>query len=169
MRLFWVVLGAGVSAASSAAASSFITLPAAPRDGGSIIHLGAPAPSVIALAPREPQPVAETPVMPVEKAAGPTIISPSIFALGEPAVEDMHVAAVEEKPARRGPNFAPMVIRGGLRGDAFERGFVPQTQPVAERAPPRQQPQRRPEPAPDPMPAAPPPPAPAAPPTRLPE
>jgi hypothetical protein len=41
----------------------------------------------------------------------------SLVALGEPPVTDEKVAAIEEK--RSGPLSTPMVIRGGVVGDAF--------------------------------------------------
>jgi hypothetical protein len=43
-------------------------------------------------------------------------VSPSVIAMGEPAVVDEKVAAIDDKPHNVPP---PMVIRGGMIGDAF--------------------------------------------------
>jgi hypothetical protein len=43
-------------------------------------------------------------------------LSPSVIAMGEPAVADEKVAAIDEKQRNSPP---PMVIRGGIIGDAF--------------------------------------------------
>ena len=47
------------------------------------------------------------------------IISPSIIALGEPAVTNENVAAIDGETKKTGPSTTPMVIRGGMVGDAF--------------------------------------------------
>ena len=45
--------------------------------------------------------------------------SPSIIAMGEPAVANENVAAIDGETKKRGPSSMPMVIRGGVVGDAF--------------------------------------------------
>ncbi|MDP3896636.1 MAG: hypothetical protein Q8Q62_08165 [Mesorhizobium sp.] len=132
------------------------------------VALAYPAPLDPALRPAPPAPY--------------TMLSPSIIALGEPAqpVEDMNVAAIgNSPPALRRSEPAPMVIRGGIAGDAFARETPPQAGPANEAPTPApEQVSARPTKdnpgprMPDPQPTpAPPPPAPAAPAaqTRLPE
>lgn len=55
-----------------------------------------------------------------EPASADKLETPSIMALGEPApaVTLEKVAAIPNKP-KRGPMFKPLVIRGGVAGDAF--------------------------------------------------
>ena len=47
------------------------------------------------------------------------IISPSIIAIGEPAVANENVAAIDGETKKAAPGSMPMVIRGGVVGDAF--------------------------------------------------
>ncbi len=50
-------------------------------------------------------------------------VSASVIAIGEPAVEKTHVAAIPAEPKpMRNPHLPPMVFRGGLIGDAFVQG-----------------------------------------------
>lgn len=186
----------------SASASSFLTLPAEKAAiSRSMVFFGTP-PMAIAKAPEAPAAVstddaivpdialaypapldpALRPARPAPAAVPYTMLSPSIIALGEPAqpVEDMNVAAIGNNgPALRRPDLAPMVIRGGIAGDAFSRATPLPAGPANEASMPApdqvsaQPTKDKPGPRmPDPLPTpAPPPPAPAAPPaqTRLPE
>ena len=70
--------------------------------------------------------------LPPELAGAPIALSPSVIALGEPAVEQGLVAAIPsaEKQRPRNPHLPPMVIRGGIFGDPF-------TQPAQESPPPQ--------------------------------
>lgn len=196
MRLFCSVLCLCVVSGTAASASSFVTLPAETATiSRSMVFFGTPAPATPRADGADLQEVVETVALnypapiglrgdPTTEAGSPralfpdpfTQISPSVIALGEPAqeVENMEVAAIGAKtPATRGPRFAPMVIRGGITGDAFQSvqpaiadpGMSPA--PVQVSSPPTR---NSPGPAaPEPMPTpAPPPPAPAAQ-TRLPE
>lgn len=177
MRLYCVTLLVGVTAASGASASSLVTV-AAPTSPSSIVYYGTPAPEAApamsaAASPNlpalnYPAPLAATPM-----AAAPIAqASPSIVALGEPAVENFQVAAIaEKKPASHKPNFTPMVIRGGISGELFARESSPAvtpassspSQPVPEQAsaaPTRQtkaEQRRTPEPTPEADEAPPPP------------
>ncbi len=107
-----------------------------------------PAPPVPQIALHYPPPV------PAELKASTTQtkVSASIIAMGEPEVEYFEVAAIEpKKPKKRAPDFAPMVIRGGISGEVFATD-VPS-------APPRKEPEQasarpetpKPEPAPEPQ------------------
>jgi hypothetical protein len=137
--------------AGPACASSFVTV-GVPASTPSIITLGAPA-----VAKAEPASRVDPSLDPRQQAlaemkpgswqvpatqtaeAYPPIPTPSIITLGEPApaVTDEKVAAIPEtKPTR----FAePMVIRGGIVGDAFGSGTP--AAPAAEQpaSPPVQQ------------------------------
>src|SRR5688500_3736918 len=129
MRLYCVTLLIGLSAASGASASSFVTVaPPASASAGSIVYFGTPAPKPVVTAaaassdmpalnypPPLPPALATAPVLPAQA-------SPSIVAMGEPAVENFQVSAIaEKKPAGRRPDVAPMVIRGGISGEMFAR------------------------------------------------
>ena len=48
-------------------------------------------------------------------------VSPSVIAMGEPAVVDEKVAAIDDNPHSAAP---PMVIRGGIVGDAFSPAAI---------------------------------------------
>lgn len=177
MRLYCVTLLVGVTAASGASASSLVTV-AAPASPSSIVYYGKPAPQPApamsaAASPNLPALNYPAPLAPIPMAAAPIAqASPSIVALGEPAVENFQVAAIaEKKPASRKPNFAPMVIRGGISGELFARESPPAvtpassspSQPVPEQAsaaPTRQtkaEQRRTPEPTPEADEAPPPP------------
>jgi hypothetical protein len=181
MRLFCVALLLGATAATGASASSFVAI-GAPASKGSFVYLGAPASipePVAAVAPSvDPQlpplkyPMQAPPAL--ATAPAPMQISPSIVAMGEPAVEDFQVAAIaEKKPAAHRPDFAPMVIRGGISGEMFARESSPSAMPApsspheepqqASAEPSKPQPQRMPEPPPpEPARAPPPPPPPSS-------
>jgi len=124
MRVAVACLMTGMAWSGGAQASSIITLPAMKGTvGPSMIALGQPASASVA----EADPDIVTP--PEVAAGGDTSkdgtqvpgevrISPSIVALGEPEVTSEKVAAIgDDKPTRR--NSPPMVIRGGIVGDAF--------------------------------------------------
>jgi hypothetical protein len=89
--------------------------------------------------------------------------TPSIIALGEPAPEVTYekVAAIPKK-LKHGPMFKPLVIRGGVVGDAFAPATSagPSAAPAAgkQNGPPQAAASG------DRSPSTPPPPAPAAPP-----
>jgi hypothetical protein len=115
--LGFVVVGA--LWAGGASASSFVVLPAMEaRVGPSMIVLGtAGSPSTV---------VASTPAdagkqdQALEVPPGEFVrISPSIIALGEPDVSLDKVAAIAPEAKKSGHAAAPMVIRGGVVGDAF--------------------------------------------------
>jgi hypothetical protein len=112
MRFGYTVLFMLV-AGGAAQASSFAVLPARTDVASpSILVLGAPQ-SSFATASIESVPAAS---------------SPSIIALGEPAVTYENVAAIPPEPEATAFNAAqlPMVIRGGITGEAF-----PDAAPVA--------------------------------------
>ncbi|MBX3529154.1 MAG: hypothetical protein KF849_01000 [Rhizobiaceae bacterium] len=185
MKLLLATLLAAMAAAAPAAASSFVLLQKARTQ---------PSPSIIMFVePAETRPTASAADVPgatplVYPAAAPSFatlpqaqvyqrVSASIIAMGEPAVEPTIVASIAQDEKRpRNPHLPPMVIRGGLSGDAFVRGnglaAVPAATASAVAAAPGQGnapapgQQRQPE-----QPKAPPPPQPQAPaaPTRLPE
>jgi hypothetical protein len=152
MRIITAGLLSLAAMTGSATASSFVTFgEPAPASTPSIVMLGAPDPIQVAATEAAPKPGVPLdpsqqallemkpgswqPVPAVQTAASvpPRAISPSIVALGEPwpeaipAVTYEKVAAIPTKTKTR-PNFAPMVIRGGIVGDAF----VPSQAPVAE-------------------------------------
>lgn len=143
MRLPLMTFFAGICAMGPAAASSFVALPAAkPGQSPSIVYLGEPAPVLAAAVPAAPASTvadfAGTVEAPAQSTVSPSSvepiyrISPSIVAYGTPAVEDVKVASIgdEPKPVR----FAemPMVIRGGIVGDAFASAEPAMPAPDAE-------------------------------------
>lgn len=181
MRVCAAFLLVGTLTAGEANASSFVS----PREikGGlsrSMVVLGTPdkAGPKLASAPNEAGKVSFVPLaypLPwseTRSAGGPVarVISASIIAMGQPAVTFEKVAAVapEKKPKHR-PAPLPVVIRGGIVGDAFSSP-VPTSaaasrheQQVVEA--PTKSPAKPASPkAPSPQPAAPPP-APPPPPT----
>jgi hypothetical protein len=132
------------------------------------------SPSVIALG--EPDvPGRQVAVGKVDRAPSPgpdpsdsdiVTLSPSVIAMGEPAVVDEKVAAIDDKPHHLS---SPMVIRGGVIGDAFspEAPSAPAggSQPSDAEASAAAHPDQPTKPSePQPQPAAPPP---AAPPREL--
>jgi hypothetical protein len=132
MKLFLPIFLLGIAMSGPAAASSFVMLQRAAKPiSPSIIYFGEP--EAAAAAP-EPQ----VPFDPPAELAGPpgssptaggssiTVVSPSVIALGtrHNEVEFGAVAAVgeNERPKPRNPHLPPMVIRGGIYGDAFTAG-----------------------------------------------
>jgi hypothetical protein len=121
--------------------------PAAPQ-----IALHYPAPLSAAL---------KAPNAPTQK----TPISASIVAMGEPAVEYFKVAAISPRASVGAPNtFSPMVMRGGMLGDAILRDSGSparsETPQQASVSPEKRRPVPRDAPPPAPLPAAAPPPPP---------
>ena len=193
MRAFVLPITIGLLATGSAHASSFVVLkPMKEKLGPSMVMLGEPA------TPKPDEP--KTASAEVGSAPGKAIpdntpppsfvkLSPSVIAMDGyvPPVTMEQVASIDhdDDHARRLRDM-PMVIRGGIRGDAFQRAVtatpiepaagndqapqdaVPQTAsqtPSARKEPKQPPPQRTPEPPPAPPPA----PMPPAPPTRQPE
>lgn len=162
----------------AARASSFVVMgETAPASTPSIVTLGSPAPAKVAGA--APQSWIDKSIGQLQQAylrmkqadrrLYPSVESlnpvapetPSIIALGEPAPEVTYekVAAIPQK-LKHGPMYKPLVIRGGVAGDAFA--------PAASAAPSAvtASSQNTPSPAAasgSQPPSAPPPPAPAAP------
>lgn len=189
MKTLVTTLLMAICAAAPAAASSFVMLKRAdiqpspsiilfvePEDASPAAGAAAVvrAPAGAGLATRRPAvPGLEVP-MPQRYAR----LSASVIAMGEPAVEPTIVAAIQPEPKPvRNPHLPPMVIRGGLFGDVFQRGDGQNRQPAEHQAPATAEAPGRPAPAapgqqrqPEPSKAPPPPPpqGPAAP-TRLPE
>lgn len=143
MRLYCVALLIGLTAASGASASSIVTIaPPASGSASSFVHFGTPAPkpAVAAAAASSDLPALNypTPLPPALATAPvrPVQASPSIVAMGEPAVENMQVSAIaEKKPASRRPDVAPMVIRGGISGEMFARESAPSAEPASSASP----------------------------------
>ncbi len=170
MRLYCIALLAGIAASTGASASSFVTLPLHGDVSPSVMHLGT-APDIAAAAkpveavtsqvrPNETLPTLRyPPPMPrgLDVPVAQTRVSASVIAMGAPAVEDFEVAAVKpEKPARSLFASMPLVMRGGIRGDAFPGGHaastpetVPVTQASAPTGKPKPEPAKAPEPAED--------------------
>lgn len=125
-------------AAGQAGASSIVTLEAMEEAVG---------PSMLVLPALEPKVAAVVPGAPPETVSG------SVVAIGEPAVTLEETAAVDDDDRPRGQQ--PMVIRGGVVGDAVIRA-APSEAPVE----PTAQPETAEAPAmtPPPEPQAPPPP-----------
>lgn len=181
MRVFSAFLFIGFLATGGASASSFVMPDELSTAGGSILVLGDTPDSVAAanvglLHDRVFSLDAGTSggAATVE-AARP--ISASIIAFGEPPVADEKVAAIPKKQASQSKvaTTVPMVIRGGIVGDAFATPTVAAASPqpsepvpaetpnqdpvVAQQAPRNSGPPAQPD-APAPQPAAPPPPPP---------
>lgn len=125
MRAATTIFLAGVCWAGGAEASSIITLPAIDGDRSpSVIQIGTPPqtndPDVV---------VGEVDEKDAGQGNGDGIsLSPSVVVLGEPAVASENVAAIDgsnDEDRRNKP--MPLVIRGGVLGDAFS--------PVASSAP----------------------------------
>ena len=133
MRFFAAFLVLAAITTGGAEASSFVVLESMTESvGPSMMVLGAPAPEnpsmpVTAASVAAPSP--SSTILPghVAPPSGQIVLSPSIIAMGEPAtaIEYENVAAIqpaaekEKRPQR--PAAMPMVIRGGLVSDAFER------------------------------------------------
>lgn len=143
---------------ATASASSFVTLPAVKTPlSRSIVMLGEEKASVQAPQPADmiPAPVlaATQPGLPVQE---PVIISASVIVVGTPAKAE----TVASAPVRSQPTESlPVVVRGGLIGEAQIRPSLAEPrEPAATSAPARRQPapQAPTEPM-APAPAAPPP------------
>lgn len=123
-------------------------LPAAPEPPKIALHYPAPFPDAL----RTPN--ATAPI---------TRVSTSIITMGEPEVEYFEVAAIVPEPRpKQPPNFSPMVMRGGIVGDAIARLAVPAAeapqQASVREEKPKPVPRDAPPPAPEPAVAPPPPP-----------
>lgn len=134
MRPFLPTVLLGMLASGAASASSFAALdPAGTRISPSIIFLGTPAaPAPDATIVAQQVPFAPPPALAgaPKPGAGSSVtpVSPSMIALGllQPDIDLSRFSAVTDKPRRmRDPHLPPMVIRGGLSGDAFTRGAAP--------------------------------------------
>lgn len=122
--MFVRVIGVLIVTTGAAHASSFVAMgELAPASTPSIVSLGVPAPARIAetrpshtLEPEADRHSFTPDPHEAEAIAG----TPSIVAMGEPwpQVTSEQVAAIPRN-RRRGPDFRPLVIRGGLVGDAF--------------------------------------------------
>lgn len=134
MRVRAAIFILAMAAAGEANASSFVTLGAeTPSEAPSIVVIGAVEPAVVTksmvvLGDPDPAPtvqLASTNTGSQQGARNRTVISVSVIAMGEPApaISDEKVAAIAHEPAKRHkrPHAMPMVIRGGLVGDAFGR------------------------------------------------
>jgi hypothetical protein len=204
MRILFGFLLAAAATAGEAHASSFVTLePLETSLGPSMIVLGEPSPSVMQIPAPAADPVAMAALSypyPGDKVvvsgdrvvvsgdrvtAGDRLsqsasssfvtLSRSMIALGEPPVAFEKVAAIAPQEPSSRPRSLPLVIRGGVLGDAFVRSapasvaITPEPTQEATSAPAggpasprREEPTREPV-APAPAPVAP------APPTRSPE
>jgi len=100
VRLLRLIPLVAILAAGRAEASSILVLESLEAK---------PAPSVTA-ANRD------TAASSLPELGGVVKISPSVIVIGEPAVAEEVTATVEEEPARR---LDPLVIRGGISGDAY--------------------------------------------------
>ena len=130
MRIQAVVLALGVTVAGAAEASSLLVVaPPAEKLSVSLTAVGTPQ-----TAPAEGNASIQ--------------ISPSMMAKGEPAVEDENVSSIDAEQPQKSTLAAarpPMVIRGGMVGDAFA-GARPATTAQAQAEP--LQPQKASEPKP---------------------
>ncbi|NLD53980.1 MAG: hypothetical protein GX652_04895 [Burkholderiaceae bacterium] len=134
---------AGICAAGPAAASSFVALPdAKPGPSPSIVYLGESAPILAAAVQAPPASTVADFAGTAEALAQSTVslptvepiyrISPSIVAYGTPAIEDVKVASIGDEPEPARFAEMPMVIRGGIVGDAFTSAEPAVPSPDAE-------------------------------------
>ena len=138
MRIASAFLVIGSLSVGGAEASSIVVLPAMTGPlGPSMIVVGQTATPDVTEAAMLPEPAAP----PIAEPGQIDIISPSVIALGEPAVADENVAAIGTGTQGPGSNAMPMVIRGGVVGDAFSPAAtsapvtVPAAPDVATQAP----------------------------------
>jgi hypothetical protein len=132
MRVFTAVLFLGTAISSGAQASSF-DVPESMTEaiGPSMMAIGDVLPP--ASGAQSSFATVQTPIEAAAQALGSDApaLAPSIIAIGEPALDVEKVAAIpadaETKPSPR-LAFSPMVIRGGLAGDAFATPAVPDDQ-----------------------------------------
>ena len=136
MRYLFPIVLLGMLASGPAGASSLLQRAAEPVSP-SIIYYGEPKAGSIETAPdvvTEPPIPLEAPPAGVASAdRDPIVVSPSVIALGEPAVESGHVASIGEKRNRRPP--PPMVIRGGVSGEPSARPEPAGSPPLQATAP----------------------------------
>lgn len=165
MRYFLPIALLGIAVSGPAGASSFVMLERA-VDAATPSIIFYREPRVETLAPSSPDVVMQPPIplgAPPPGLAGGAgdmaVISPSIIALGEPAVETGQVASIgqRERPRQRGPNLPPMVIRGGIFGDPFGGpSEATSSAPLEAAAPPgSMEPAASPRPSASPMPSSP--------------
>jgi hypothetical protein len=138
MRLFFATILMALVATNAASASSFVTPEEVTTpDSPSIITLGA-SPSFVAAG--EPD---ESPRPSIERFGGPATedrkfvtVSPSVIAMVDApqpvAFENVASIGDDEKARKRARESMPMVIRGGIVGDAFSSGSG--SAPASERA-----------------------------------
>lgn len=90
----------------------------------------------------------------IDASVAQTRVSASVIAMGEPAVEYFKAAAVKpETPARSLFAGMPLLMRGGIRGDAFpggEAASTPETVPLTQASVPAGTPKSAPAKAPEP-------------------
>lgn len=129
MRVFTAFLFFGTVIGSAAQASSFdVPEEMAEAIGPSMTVIGYAQPP--ASGAQSSFATVQAPIEAAAQALGSAApaIAPSIIAVGEPALDVEMVAAIpadaETKPSPR-LAFSPMVIRGGLAGDAFATPAVP--------------------------------------------
>jgi hypothetical protein len=103
----------------SAQASSLVVLGETPSPAPSIVTLGQPEPAATI------QPADRRTASTQDAGASGT---PSIVALGEPAISDDKVAAI---PATSGSRFSPMVIRAGIVGGGSAEGPAASGRPAS--------------------------------------
>ena len=120
MRAALGFLVVGALWAGAASASSFVVLPAMEAGlGPSMVELGSPGSASSVVAASTPAD-AGNPDHALEVPPGQSVqISHSIIALGEPDVGLDKVAAITPDAKTSEHAAAPMVIRGGVVGDAF--------------------------------------------------
>jgi hypothetical protein len=145
LGIFWTIMRAalgflvvGALWAGGAKASSFVVLPAMEaRVGPSMIVLdspGSPSSVVAASTPDD----AGKPDEVLEVAPGETVqFSPSVVALGEPDVGLDKVAAIAPEVRTSRHAEPPIVIRGGVVGDAFAPSAASQPVTVKQEASPQ--------------------------------
>ena len=116
MRVFTAVLFLGTAMGGAQASSFHVPEAMTEAIGPSMIVIGAAQP---------PASGAQSSFGSVQ-APGAAVLSPSIIALGEPALDVEKVAAIPAAAEKKTPpQLSPMVIRGGLAGDAFATPAVP--------------------------------------------
>jgi hypothetical protein len=143
MRIALAFVMFGSLWAGEAAASSFVVLEASPGPASpSIVTLGTPATLDVTTLPEDPKDEPDVAIGHVDRPARPDpadsyiiTISPSIIAMGEPEVTSEKVAAIGEKDGSRRAPPLPMVIRGGVIGDAFSPATTAAPVPVAVEQP----------------------------------
>ncbi|MGE0501599.1 MAG: hypothetical protein AB7I79_08005 [Rhizobiaceae bacterium] len=138
MRIVCLLIGSVLSTGAAQASSFLVLAPMKDNVGPSIVILGEPRP-VAASRPFAPVPVAEAPLSypypeesptvvlaPIEPE--PFVVSASIVAMGTPAISYDKVAAIGgagPRPTPRPPFSMPVVMRGGIVGDAFPDSQAP--------------------------------------------